>query len=584
MSSDVDGLFDRLTLQYFGLVEGSGLRDQDAADVNKQRSTDDEGFGDGKSEEYSTSSPILSDASGKAASNNTTQHDDTDPDAKKRLRLPREILLLILGYLPLRTRVRVATVCRDWHMAVNDSTNWTSFDGTAYRRYLTSRQVERILIKAGSALKYVKLDGIRSLEHVHLYDALQKSNRLRHLSISHSKIDKETTVTSLLSQFHMLTCLRMSSSRYLTDDALIALSRSAPLLEELDVSYCRLITSNVGLKRMIDGCTRLKSLNLAGLLSVDDSIISYIGQKERALERLNISCCSHVTSTGLRNYASHGPNRLEYFNASNCIAIDRTGLRPFIKASRNLVCLELASVDRMTDDVVVMVWQHLHSLRYLDLEECTYIGDGSICKLRDWGPHVNLRVLSLSHVACITSDGLITVMQQCPYLRVLSIDNCHEITGKWLEKVAAGHYSNPQSQYYAALEVIRDAARNDRASMDETTLCSQLESVCEPRTHVLLDGALVIKNVLQSIQVLDCRCLSAASIERAQALAPELEICSYHNYDARRFQKQRFTSSTHKSQVEEEDYEAWQRAKVRHATLVDDMVSAVRQLHLDSDS
>ncbi|NXY48176.1 FXL12 protein, partial [Ceuthmochares aereus] len=47
--------------------------------------------------------------------------------------LPDSVLVRILAMLPLRERLRAASVCRRWHRLAQDREVWRDVDGSAHR-------------------------------------------------------------------------------------------------------------------------------------------------------------------------------------------------------------------------------------------------------------------------------------------------------------------------------------------------------------------------------------------------------------------------------------------------------------------
>ncbi|TPX33796.1 hypothetical protein SeMB42_g07425 [Synchytrium endobioticum] len=120
--------------------------------------------------------------------------------------------------------------------------------------------------------------------------------------------------------------LCLKDCAFLTDDAIISISLTCPLLRVLSLSFCCSFTETFAVS-LVAGCPALEELDLSYCgVAVTDECLEILGKGlASSLDKLNLRNCVRITDAGLASLAEHAL-ALREINVSNCKLITRAGL------------------------------------------------------------------------------------------------------------------------------------------------------------------------------------------------------------------------------------------------------------------
>ena len=175
--------------------------------------------------------------------------------------------------------------------------------------------------------------------------------------------------------------LDLSQSLRVTDDTLIAMAKQNPNLVKIDLSHCVLLT-DVGIRSLLSLCPRLEVLHIDGL----DEITGEEWGAAPHLKELKALACPRFVG-----------NR-------------------WLETLTNLQALHLES-ERMTDDSFFSLAESLHQLQTLSFRGIAAIQDRSLIQLFKANP--SLKVVSLENCAQVSSDFLAALnREQMSYILI----------------------------------------------------------------------------------------------------------------------------------------------------------------------
>ena len=164
----------------------------------------------------------------------------------------------------------------------------------------------------------------------------------------------------------------------------------------------------------------------------------------------------------------------------------RTYLPPFFKGRHNI-----------TDKSVNILLQHIHNLKFLELDQCRFITDSSICKIANSCPKLE----HLDIGACDASDASIcNITHSCKNLKYLNIRCCRLVTNIAIHEIAQ-HCSNLEFLSIVGTNITKDALsklnpkikikRDSTLEMDpekelddlRTSLVYLVQDLCESRRY-----------------------------------------------------------------------------------------------------
>ena len=206
---------------------------------------------------------------------------------------------------------------------------------------------------------------LRSLELITLSDSMDdsvmgevaRSNpMLEKLNVSGKNIT-DLGIHRLSTSCRFLKCLKLS--RYnITDTSLAALSTNTPLLEDLDISFCRRIT-DAGLASLSLGCSSLRCLGLSFCSQVTDVGIACLAARCRLLEGLDIHRCDGITDAAMTSL-SMGCPLLKTITPHDTLT--DAGLASLATGCARLRTLTLHACEELTDDGIIVLAEGCRTL------------------------------------------------------------------------------------------------------------------------------------------------------------------------------------------------------------------------------
>jgi F-box/leucine-rich repeat protein 2/20 len=240
-----------------------------------------------------------------------------------------------------------------------------------------------------------------------------------------------------------LKALNLSVCSAVTDAGVIALCRSCPSLQSLDLSithkahitnrclvegvaaflvnltrlnlsHCYGITNNA-VERVVNHCPLLISLDLTWCIKLSDIALRAIasGKGAKELRELSVSDCTKVTSAGLAAIGSTCA-ALEKVVLNYCKKITDIGILALTSGCRRITCLDLNNCILLTDASIGAIGQYCGLIESLKLAFCTLLTDTAAVALALGCPQ--LRRLGLFMVAGITNEGKRGLVNSCKHL------------------------------------------------------------------------------------------------------------------------------------------------------------------------
>jgi len=138
-------------------------------------------------------------------------------------------------------------------------------------------------------------------------------------------------LTTIVSSLPLLRTLDISDAKKgASDGVVVALARSAPLLEHLAMEECERVTGK-GIKALAEGCPKLRHLALDGCYQVNDPAMVKVATACTALTFLSLGLCSTIKDTTLRALAQHC-HHLQHLNLFGCAYISERGVARLVEA------------------------------------------------------------------------------------------------------------------------------------------------------------------------------------------------------------------------------------------------------------
>ncbi|XP_010520478.1 PREDICTED: EIN3-binding F-box protein 2-like [Tarenaya hassleriana] len=249
-------------------------------------------------------------------------------------------------------------------------------------------------------------------------------------------------------------CLKGAFS--LTDKALALISRSAPLLQRVNLSDCSLLTENAiqiladsfgsTLKGLnIEGCQginpskvlgnlkRFKSLNslsIAGLEGIDDDfVLGFLEACGSNLTTLVLSSCRELTDESTKGIGRYCPN-LSALDVSFLDKLTDLSLQYIANGCSSLSTLKCCRNHFSDEGVAAFLEVSGSSLNVLSLNNVRKVFVNTVISLAKVSK--KLQSLDLSWCRNLTDEDLRLVLCSCTSLRQLKLFGCSQVTGEFL--------------------------------------------------------------------------------------------------------------------------------------------------------
>lgn len=266
------------------------------------------------------------------------------------------------------------------------------------------------------ARRITKMAGMKSL-------CANAAPMLQVLDVAESNLPEEPLFELAHSVSHRMVKLDLSGCPLVSDDFMSILAPRMPHIAHLNLNGCYQLTSS-GVFIIAQHCRSLRELFLAKVSENRESSLMELINCLPHLSKLDLSGNSHVNDMVLAEIASKLP-QLELLNVSATKISDR-GVRLICEHLPNLTSFSLASCIAVTNESFLCIAKFCRALKELVVGRCS-ITDQGIISLAEGVPV--LRVLDLDNLSLITDISLLHLVKHQDSLVELSIKFCTKITG-----------------------------------------------------------------------------------------------------------------------------------------------------------
>ncbi|EDV47766.1 S-phase kinase-associated protein 2 [Drosophila erecta] len=271
-------------------------------------------------------------------------------------RLSDEILLDIFKWLPKKTLLRIATVCRRFNRCSRDETLWTRLD--LGLRTIRPGALEQI-VRRGVLVIRLAQASIQEPAFAQLTEGF--SARLQYLDLSMASITRSSLLI-LLSQCRQLKKLSLENTEL--DDTICAEIAKNEALEAVNLTMATGLTAN-SVRLMMESLTNLSSLNISWTDLSADAVTALVTHISPNVIRLNIAGCRRVLfDSHVASLQNRCPQLLE-LDLSDCNSLTPTVITSIMKFKM----LEYLSVSRcyLIPATKFIELKSMPSLTYLDI-------------------------------------------------------------------------------------------------------------------------------------------------------------------------------------------------------------------------
>ncbi|CAF2036211.1 BnaA09g03940D [Brassica napus] len=261
-------------------------------------------------------------------------------------------------------------------------------------------------------------------------------------------------------------------------------------LREVRLDKC-LSLSDVGLARIVLGCSNLSKISLKWCMEISDLGIDLLCKKCKDLKSLDVSYLK-ITNDSIRSIALL--LKLEVLEMVNCPLVDDDGLQYLENGCPSLQEIDVTRCERslcirsitelltkhqsskhlktlwidgarVSDSSLLTLSSSCRSLTDIGVSKCVGVTDIGITGLAR--NCINLKTLNLACCGFVTDAAISAVAQSCRNLETLKLESCHMITEKGLQSL--GCYS----KHLQELDLTDCYGVNDRG-LEYISKCSNL--------------------------------------------------------------------------------------------------------------
>ncbi|OAL43544.1 RNI-like protein [Pyrenochaeta sp. DS3sAY3a] len=350
--------------------------------------------------------------------------------------MPTEICMQILQYLQPKEIVRCSKVSKSWHAMCFDGQLWGSLDTSDYYRDIPPNALVNIITSAGPFVKDLNLRGCVQLREQWNKDGfIEACQNLENFSLEGCRIDR-TSIHCFLLQNSRLVHVNLSGLAGATNAAMKILAAHCPKVEVLNISWCNNIDSR-GLKRVVEGCPKLRDLRAGEVRGWDDLDLMVELFKRNTLERLVLMNCDSLNDESLAALIEGvdeevdvltdrpivPPRRLKHLDLTRCRSITDTGVKTLINNVPYLEGLQVSKCGGLTDDALTGLLPTVPVLTHLDIEELDSLTNDVLKTLAESACAPHLKHLCISYCESLGDSGMLPVLKACSKLASLEMDN-----------------------------------------------------------------------------------------------------------------------------------------------------------------
>ncbi|XP_001999789.2 S-phase kinase-associated protein 2 [Drosophila mojavensis] len=273
-------------------------------------------------------------------------------------KLSDEILLDIFKWLPKKTLLRIATVCRRFNRCARDETLWTRLD--LGLRTLRPTALEQV-VKRGMPILRLAQAEIQDPAFTYEASSIDFQSRLQYLDLSLASISL-SSLRTLLAHCRQLKKLSLEHAE-LNDEICSEIAQNSSL-ETLNLSMASGLNAN-SVGQMMESLTKLNSLNISWTDLSADAVTALVTHIPSNVIRLNVAGCRRVLfDIHVATLQKRCPQLLE-LDLSDCNSLTPAALTSIMKFNS----LEYLSVSRcyLIPAASFIELKKMTSLTYLDI-------------------------------------------------------------------------------------------------------------------------------------------------------------------------------------------------------------------------
>eukprot|EP00088_Acartia_fossae_P021172 TRINITY_DN22663_c0_g1_i11.p1 TRINITY_DN22663_c0_g1~~TRINITY_DN22663_c0_g1_i11.p1 ORF type:complete len:601 (-),score=50.87 TRINITY_DN22663_c0_g1_i11:588-2390(-) len=313
--------------------------------------------------------------------------------------VPEEIVLKILGYLDLKSLVRLSAVSTKFHTFAQDSFLYGRIDLRDIFYCVSSATMQWLLPKC-SNLQELDLSWCGN------YGKLTPAMLQEFLKHCGNNLNK----------------IRLDNCHVATGQVLQSLVKHAPKISDISLANCHLL--NMVDFQILCSLTKLESLNLYRTVIGQPAIISILCNN-RNLKHLSLACCSNIDGDEVCMYLSHCQPHLETIDFWRCNTITERGIGALSHCSklRDLDlgwCLSIQG----TSGALAHLVECCPDIERLYITAHRQTGDREVRAISGLKKLEQLDILGNRNVTLVTIQDLLTSAQT---LRLLDISFCDQL-------------------------------------------------------------------------------------------------------------------------------------------------------------
>ncbi|KAJ4900653.1 F-box family protein [Raphanus sativus] len=405
--------------------------------------------------------------------------------------LSEDLLVRVYGFLDPPCRKTWRLVSREFHRV--DSLS------------LTSIRILRVEFLHALLFNYPNLSSLDlsvcprldddAVSRLALEGAVSTSSRLKSLNLSRATAVRARGLETLARLCRALDRVDVSHCWTFGDREAAALSVAAGL-RELKMDKC-LSLSDVGLARIVVGCSGLEKISLKWCMEISDLGIDLLCKKCKDLRSLDVSYLK-ITNDSVRSIALLP--KLQVLDMVSCPLVDDVGLQYLENGSPSLQEIDVTRCDRVTFSSLVSILKGHPDLQQLKASHC--ISEISVSFLQSIKALKHLKTLWIDG-ARVSDSSLLTLTSSCRALTELGVSKCVGVTDIGMMMGLARNCSNLKALNLACCGFVTDAAISAVAQS-----CLNLESLQLESCHLITEKGLqslgCYSKRLQELDLTDC--------------------------------------------------------------------------------
>ncbi len=236
----------------------------------------------------------------------------------------------------------------------------------------------------------------------------------------------------------------LNNCRNVTDDSLVGInSDTGKRLLEIELMGCDQLHHSIA--KTVQLCPNLMMLNLRGVSLVCDETILALAKSCPFVEHLDVSAQSIRTTTstnsftpriGFKGMQALGDHchKLRILRCNGCIRLDDECITVVAEGCPLLEELALKNCFRITDQAVTAVGEHCKAMKHIILSSCREISDVGIVNLSVGC--FNLEIVNLAGLTHITDNSVVHMAINCKLLKRVNLRGCYKLSDKTLVALA----------------------------------------------------------------------------------------------------------------------------------------------------